>query len=340
MSLFYIKDKRRNIVPVDDFELDKKAKEILEDIRKNHFDNIPKYYKDNWDKVKLYSPSWDIEKANAILINPEEWAYDLWNKLNDLTWKERTKFTCSWFIFNALASDLKEEKEISADSELHPATFSPTMISDFIKFFTKEWERVLDPFAWIWSTLVGCKRTWRIGYWTELNQTYFNVMLKRVPEFKDNIYNVDCREIKKLNLPEIDFSISSPPYRDVLNRSTDHFKQEREKKWFDSNYWESDLDLWNIDDYDRFVEELCSIYRDIYTVLRKGAYIVIIVKNVKKWWRLYPLAWDIARELWKLYVLKDEKLWIQDKIWLSPYWYPSAWASNILHHYCIILRKE
>ena len=78
----------------------------------------------------------------------------------------------------------------------------------------------------------------------------------------------------------------------------------------------------------------------MYDILSDGAYITIIVKNIKKGGRMYPLAWDMARILSKKYVLKDEKIWIQDKIGLSPYGYPNSWASNILHHYCLILRKE
>jgi hypothetical protein len=61
---------------------------------------------------------------------------------------------------------------------------------------------------------------------------------------------------------------------------------------------------------------------------------------VKKDGVLYPLAWDVAKKLSELYVLKDEKVWIQDKIGLAPYGYPYSWVSNILHHYCIILQKK
>jgi hypothetical protein len=68
--------------------------------------------------------------------------------------------------------------------------------------------------------------------------------------------------------------------------------------------------------------------------------IKVIVKNIKKEGKMYPLAWDIARLLSEKYELKDEKLWIQDKVGLAPYGYPSAWASNILHHYCLIFQKK
>lgn len=337
---FYYKNTSRNIVPVEDKDLNIIAKNMLEDILQKHKDEIPQKYLEDWDNVKLYSPTGKIEKAKALIINEKDGAYDLSNKLNELTGKEWTKFTCSWFIFNALLSDLKEEREVTKDTELHPATFSPTMISDFISFFTKSGDKVLDPFAGIGSTLVACKRTKRIGYGIELNKKYFEIILKRVPEFKKNVFNDDCRNIDKIKLPTIDLSISSPPYWDVLNRSTDKFESERKSKGLDVSYSDSLLDLGNIDDYDLFLKEVCSVYEKMYDILKNGAYLVIIVKNVKKGGKMYPLAWDMARILSEKYVLKDEKIWIQDKIGLSPYGYPNSWASNILHHYCIILRKE
>lgn len=337
---FYYKNSSRKIEPVPNEGLQKEAQKKLQDLFILYADNIPAVYKENWEEVKLYHPAGKIEKAQAIMLNVDEGAYDLKNKMNDLTGKEWTKFTCSWFIFNALQSDLREERAVTEDTQAHPATYSPTMISDFIKFFTKEGDTVLDPFAGIGSTLVACKRTGRIGYGIELNPKYYGIIEKRVPEFKNNIFNDDCRNILNLNLPKINYSISSPPYWDVLNRSTDGFKAEREEKGLDVNYSDKDNDLGNISDYEAFLEEACSVYLKMYDVLEDGAYITIIVKNVKKGGKLYPLAWDMARILSKKYVLKDEKIWIQDKIGLSPYGYPHSWASNILHHYCLILRKD
>ncbi len=55
--------------------------------------------------------------------------------------------------------------------------------------------------------------------------------------------------------------------------------------------------------------------------------------------KFYPLAWDLAKRMSDKYILKDEKIWIQDKIGLAPYGYPYDWVNNILHHYCIIFKK-
>lgn len=339
-NYYFYSKQNREVKPVEDKGLNEKAKIILQDFFQTKKHLIPDYYLENWEKVALYDPKGIVEKANAILINPTEGAYSLDNKINDLTGKEWTKFTCSWFIFNALKDDLKAEKELDPSTEHHPATFSPTMIADFVKFFTKKGAKVLDPFSGIGSTIEACKRTGRIGYGIELNPKYYELIKKRAPEFSKNIYNSDASKVLELGLPKIDFCISSPPYWDILNRSTKDFEKNRRNKEFDVNYSESDQDLGNIADYDLFLKKLSDIYLNIYDVLSEKAYIVIIIKNVKKGGKMYPLAWDLARSLSEKYVLKDEKIWIQDKVGLAPYGYPFSWASNIIHHYCLVLRKE
>jgi len=336
---FYYKPNRK-IEPHTNETVNQQAEQKLKTIFAEKSALIPRLYKEQWDKVALYHPTGNLEKANAILINPEDGAYDLGNKINDLTGKEWTKFTSSWFIFNALSADLKQEKELDPHIEEHPATFSPTMISDFIRFFTKEGMSVLDPFCGIGSTMEACKRTNRIGFGTELNSKYYNLILKRSSEFKNNVFNSDAALIPTLNIKNIDFCISSPPYWDILNRSTRDFEKKREKRQLDVNYSDTELDLGNIDDYDLFLDKLATIYFNIYEVLRNNAYVVIIIKNVKKGGLLYPLAWDLAKRLSEKYVMKDEKIWIQDKVGLAPYGYPFSWTSNIIHHYCLIFRKE
>ena len=340
MKCFFYYKPNRKIEPHTDKAANQQAEQKLKTIFAEKSALIPRLYKEQWDKVALYHPSGNLEKANAILINPEDGAYDLGNKINDLTGKEWTKFTSSWFVFNALSADLKQEKELDPHIEEHPATFSPTMISDFIRFFTKEGMSVLDPFCGIGSTMEACKRTNRVGFGTELNPKYYNLILKRTPEFQNNIFNSDAALIPQLDISNIDFCISSPPYWDILNRSTRDFEKKREKRQLDVNYSNTELDLGNIDDYDLFLDKLATIYFNIYEVLRNKAYVVIIIKNVKKGGLLYPLAWDLAKRLSEKYVMKDEKIWIQDKVGLAPYGYPFSWTSNIIHHYCLIFRKE
>jgi hypothetical protein len=98
--------------------------------------------------------------------------------------------------------------------------------------------------------------------------------------------------------------------------------------------------LGNISDYGEFIERLACAYEALQPLLKRGAYLTIIVKNVKKGGRLYPLAWDLAGRLAQTYTLKDEKIWAQDNQRLAPYGLGNAWVSNTFHHYCLQFRNE
>ena len=89
-----------------------------------------------------------------------------------------------------------------------------------------------------------------------------------------------------------------------------------------------------------FLEKLVEIYVAIKPYVVHRGYITIIVKNIKKGGKIYPLAWDLARELGDTYTLKDEKIWCQDDIRLAPYGLGNAWVSNTFHHYCLQFRNE
>ena len=117
-------------------------------------------------------------------------------------------------------------------------------------------------------------------------------------------------------------------------------KKRRTSNELDVHYSDDPNDMGNIADYDEFLAKLVHIYEGLKPLLREKAYLTIIVKNVKKGGKIYPLAWDIARELGKTYTLKDEKIWLQDNQRLSPFGLGSAWVSNTFHHYCLQFRNE
>ena len=96
----------REITPVENEELQIKAKQRISEILSDERVYIPRRFRESSEKLSLYNPKGVLEKANALLLEGDDGAYDLGNRLNDLNGKEWTKFTCSWFIFNALHSDL------------------------------------------------------------------------------------------------------------------------------------------------------------------------------------------------------------------------------------------
>src|SRR5687767_15959591 len=89
------------------------------------------------------------------------------NKLNDLSNKAWLKFQKSWFIHNPPP----RKKGVL----VHPAKFPETMAQEFIEFFTKQGETVLDPMAGTGSTLVAALRAGRSSYGIELNPKYAEI---------------------------------------------------------------------------------------------------------------------------------------------------------------------
>lgn len=266
------------------------------------------------------------------------------NKLNDLDPKHWLKFQKSWFIHNPPP----RQKGVL----VHPAKFPETLAQEFIEFFTKKGQVVLDPMAGTASALIAALRAGRHSYGIELNPKYVQIARQRIEaeraalgaaaeSLRAEIIQGDAAQAPSYGLPIVDYMITSPPYWDMLHaRGAATQKMRRSSEMLDVVYSDDPNDLGNIHDYEVFLEKLVGIYISLRPLLRPGAYLTIIVKNVKKGGKIYPLAWDIARELGKTFALKDEKLWLQDNQSLAPYGLGSAWVSNTFHHYCLQFRNE
>jgi len=266
------------------------------------------------------------------------------NRLNDLSAKEWLRFQKSWFVHNPP----RRQRSVLA----HPAKFPETLAQEFIEFFTKRGQLVLDPMVGTGSTLVACMRCGRRGIGIEVNEKYARIAKGILEEerARHNGYGAaaeqllivaDARNLLQMHLPQVDYCLTSPPYWDMLRMpGAQTQKKRRQSEELDVYYSDSPADLGNISDYDQFILALTQIYRQVYEVLKNGGYLTVIVKNVKKGGRMFPLAWDLARQLGQFFVLKDEKIWCQDNQRLAPYGYLNAWVSNTFHHYCLNFRKE
>ncbi len=268
------------------------------------------------------------------------------NKLNDLDPKTWLKFQKSWFIHNPPP----RKKGVIR----HPAKFPETLAQEFIEFFTKRGECVLDPMAGTGSSLVAALRSGRNSYGIELNPSYAQIARDVLLEEKTTlgldqetnklvaeVIEGDARLAGEYNIPNVDYVFTSPPYWDMLHaKGAENQKKRRESEQLDVIYSDDPNDVGNCHDYDQFLAQLVTIYAGLRPLLREKAYLTIIVKNVKKGGKIYPLAWDLARELGRIYTLKDEKIWLQDNQPLAPFGLGSAWVSNTFHHYCLQFRKD
>jgi DNA modification methylase len=298
------------------------------------------------------------------------------NKLNDLSGKEWLKFTKSWAVYNSEGGKIcdynkPENRRISEkswfihvppprdnDKIKHPASFPESLIREFIEFFTKTGDWVLDPFLGSGSTLIACYECDRNGIGIELSEHWANIAKLRLENVKNQtkinkftgkgetkqiIIVGDSREIDKIwrehSLPRVKYVITSPPYWNQLKRNYIRQKK-RTEEGLPTLYSADPRDLGNIDDYAQFLLEQKRIFDKVYDVVEDGGYLTIITNNIYADGRLYPLAFDTLLLLSEKWVPKDEKLWLQDDKPLIPLGVYSSYIGNRHHQYCLIFRKE
>ncbi|WKZ70590.1 MAG: DNA methyltransferase [Melioribacteraceae bacterium] len=275
----------------------------------------------------------------------ERGKYSTANKLNNLTGKEWIKFTKSWFVHRP---PRRKEEEI-----LHPAKFPESLVKEFIEFFTKENEWVFDPFLGTGSMLIAAGELHRNGIGIELQKKYFETAKRRIEKSK---YSTTLLPIKgnsllikelltknKIKQNKFDYTITSPPYWNQLERNSIR-QTKRKNSGLDTKYSFDNNDIGNVPDYKEFLETQAKIFDQVWDITKEGGYLTIITNNVYFEKQLYPLAYDTATSLTKRgkksWVLKDEKIWLQDDKPLIALGVNNAWVGNRHHQYCLIFRKE
>ena len=187
----------------------------------------------------------------------------------------------------------------------------------------------------------------------ELNKKYFNTAVRRIKNgnFKNKSFLLDGNSLElkklfaenKLSKTKIDFTITSPPYWNQLLRNSMRQKN-RKDSGLDTRYSSNKKDIGNIESYEDFIEKQAMIFDNVYDITKDGGYLTIVTNNVYFNGKLYPLAFDTATSLTnrgiKSWILKDEKIWLQDDKKLIALGVNSAWVGNRHHQYCLIFRKE
>jgi DNA modification methylase len=268
-----------------------------------------------------------------------------YNNLNDLTGKEWIKFTKSWFHHSPKP---RKDNEI-----LHPAKYPESLVAEFINFFTQKGDWVFDPFLGTASTLIAAGDNERNGVGIEITKKYLKISKERITagSYKTELTPLlgSSLSLKKVlekggfGEKKFDFVITSPPYWNQLERASMRQK-DRKDKGLDTKYSEAKGDIGNIADYNEFVEKQTKIFDQVYDIIKDKGYLVVITNNVFADGRVYPLAFDTAISLTKRgeksWLLKDEKIWLQNDKPLIALGVNNAWVGNRHHQYCLILRKE
>lgn len=263
------------------------------------------------------------------------------NQLNALTGKQWIRFTRSWVVHNP--------PRRSASQVQHPAKYPEALAAEFVEFFTKPGETVLDPFMGVGSTVLAAEQCGRRGVGLEVNPKYFELAGQHVPAARERMFNQDSAlvesTLQEAGLAPVDFVLTSPPYWDMLSMSRGNVfstHKAREASGLDVVYSQDDArDLGNIRDYEAFLDALEGIFRGVARVLRRGGYLVIVIQNLRSpEGRMVHLAWDLTIRLEAFLTFKGERIWCQDNKKLGIWGYPSEFVSNVHHHYCLVFKHD
>lgn len=231
----------------------------------------------------------------------------------------------------------------------HPAMFPGMLVERLVETFLRpEGETILDPFCGSGSTIVEVERLGKTGIGIELSPEFAKMGRRRLADLSSDlfakshkprsiIHEASVADIRELIEPEsIDLCITSPPYWDILNqRRTADYKDVR-------HYGNLEGDLGTIADYEQFLSSLQSVFADVLTVLKPGAYCCVVLMDLRKKNRFFPLHSDFAQRMTEIgFIFDDLIIWNRQSEYnnLRPLGYPAVFRVNKVHEFVVLLQK-
>lgn len=265
------------------------------------------------------------------------------DRMNNLTGKEwlQNSFT----IWRDIRKNAEETKL------KHPAMYPIQLCEKLISIYTKnEGEVILDPFMGVGSTIIAAKNLNKKGIGIELSQEFFEITKKRLQEtqktldrtdtsaYKPELFLGDSREVlKKIRSETVDLCINSPPYWDILNQKRTADRKET------INYTDSDTDVGNITDYIIFLSELKKIYTEVYRILKPNKRCCVVVMDIRKKDKFYPLHMNITKIMEEIgFELEEFVIWDRQHEYnnMKTLGYPYVFRFNKVHEFICIFWKR
>jgi DNA modification methylase len=245
------------------------------------------------------------------------------------------------------------EKRDIRKKELHPATFPLALAKKTIELFTHQGELIVDPFNGSGTTLLAANDLARNAVGFDINKEYCTLSDSRIP---DTILPNKARQIAVcadarhmadyINDNSISFSLTSPPYANLLNRERKN-KSRRGDERKNGQYGKveqysqraEDLGTLSVDAYEK---AMYDIYASMYPLMKPKGDVIINIADM--WWEGHriPLHLHIINALRNAgYVFKNTIIWDRTNIvnrigifgWPSNYITMGTTFEYLLHFY-------
>ncbi|HOJ77966.1 MAG TPA: DNA methyltransferase [Bacillota bacterium] len=274
------------------------------------------------------------------------------NELNELSGSQWLYWTNTIYETN-YAPDVTHKLR-----KLHGAMKPPELMADIIRFFSKQGELILDPFAGVGGTLLGARMVNRKAIGIELNPKWvaiYQTILKNytiidgkfVPAidakgsdcYLGNLIQGDCLEVMKgLEAESIAAIITDPPYG--CHHQVKGFKTETNFNMFN----EIDCrDFGNQEDYQQFFTKIKQFGAEAFRILQQKRYLILLIGDRFYQGEYFPLGYKVAEVLQEVgFKWKGIRIWWNKATQrpLRPYAINRCFIPNITHQNIIIMRKE
>lgn len=158
--------------------------------------------------------------------------------------------------------------------------YPESLVEHFLEEYTQKGDVVFDPFAGFGTTLFVAEQMGRIAYGIETDPARVNFVRSQLAR-PERIIHGDSRLLATMDLPEIDFSITSPPYMTKDNHPGFPFAAYEITG----------------EGYADYLRDMRSIYQQLRTRMKPCGKIIVEVANLKTENQVTTLAWDIGQEL-------------------------------------------
>jgi DNA modification methylase len=223
----------------------------------------------------------------------------------------------------------------------HPAQFPVALVERLIESFLPDGPHtVLDPFCGSGSTLLAAQRRDKSGVGIELSAEYVALARQRLTECdgpSSVVHHAPVSRLSELIAPEsIDLCITSPPYWNILNQ-----KRTADSKAI-RHYGNLAGDLGQIADYAGYLDALAAVFGDVWRALKPGAHCAVVVMDLRKQDRFFPLHSDLAGRMQQIgYRWDDLIVWNRQAEYnhLRPLGYPAVFRINKVHEFILLMQK-
>lgn len=210
---------------------------------------------------------------------------------------------------------------------------SPEVVRNLILRYSQEWDYLLDPMIWGWTTAIESKLLNRNLMACDINPNSLK-LAQSMMNF-DGMYNPkiqfklnDTRNLWFIKDNSIDFILTHPPYADIIKYSDNIIDQ----------------DLSNIHDIDKFCDEIYKAAREYYRVLKSWKFCAILIGDTRRKKMYQPMAFKLMQKFLDVWFeLKEDVIKVQHNCKATWFRVKKSKESNfllIMHEHLFIFQKQ